>query len=345
MRRINELGIGAFRPDTRVSGAHKGVRGMMSPTSDADSLFSRNMQRLSYENDEIEEDDLLSETSMYEMIYRLLIDLMLTGIDFGEIGGAAMVIPRLATNLVQLMKSNYQAKNILKKEFLKEKDIEKLKKIRDRLGRDIVDFFTAIITLFPFIAFDNILDILLTQLSDGTSRFIANVIISAIDAIENETVKKIFYIAGMPFGGPIVLTSLRLIQEIDERLFTIEAKNNQLLTSDSEEVETIDITPEDINETVLSCRVKIGRKYKLLETIDNLNEFPNYSDDYKIMADKINNRSNERLSKTKEIDEMSAGGVAGVAVPMGYTSKGEPETKAQRKKRQKFNREKSYPYK
>jgi ribosomal protein S18 acetylase RimI-like enzyme len=42
------------------------------------------------------------------------------------------------------------------------------------------------------------------------------------------------------------------------------------------------------------------------------------------------------------IDEMSAGGVAGVAVPLGHTSKGKPETKSQRRKRQKYNREKSY---
>ena len=164
MSKINELGIGAFRPDTSVSGAHKGVKGMMSPTADADSLFSRNMQRLAYENEEIDED----------------------------------------------------------------------------------------------------------------------------------------------------------------------------------------LLPEEINEAVLSCRVKVGRKYKLVETLDNLDEFPNYSDKYKMMADKINNRSGERLNKANtidELDEMSAGGVAGVAVPLGYTSKGEPETKIQRKKRQKFNREKSYPYK
>jgi len=347
MRKINELGIGAFRPDTSINGAHKGIKNMMSPTADADSLFSRNMQRLAYENEDIEEEEILTESSAYEMIYRLLVDLMLAGIDFGEWGGAVMFIPRLSTNIVQLMTSNYKAKNLLKKEFLKEKDIKNLEKIRSNLGRDVVDVFTTIITLFPFIAMDNILDILLTQLSDKTSKFIADIVIRMIDSIENKLIKNIFYIGGLPFGGPIILTSLRLIQEIDERLFAIENKKNNLLTSDDSDVETIDITPNEVNEAVLSCRVKIGRKYKLVETLDNLNEFPNYIEDYRIMADKINNQSKERLStvKSNELDEMSVGGVPGVGVPMGYTSKGKPETPSQRKKRQKFNREKSFPYK
>lgn len=156
MSKINEMGIGAFRPDTSVSGAHKGVKGMMSPTADADSLFSRNMQRLAYENEDLEEDE---------------------------------------------------------------------------------------------------------------------------------------------------------------------------------------------EDTILECRVKIGRKYRLVETLENLDEFPNYSDKYRMMADKINGETDDRLDRADDLDEMSAGGVAGVAVPLGYTSKGKPETKSQRKKRQKFNREKSYPYK
>ncbi len=156
MKKINEMGMGAFRPDTRVSGAHKGVKGMMSPTSDADSLFSRNMQRLAFESEDIEEDE---------------------------------------------------------------------------------------------------------------------------------------------------------------------------------------------EDTILECRVKIGRNYRLVETLEKLDEFPNYADKYKIMADKINSDTDDRIDRSKDLDEMSAGGVAGVATPVGYTSKGRPETKTQRKKRQKFNREKSYPYK
>lgn len=155
MSKINEFGIGAFRPDTSVSGAHKGVKGMMSPTADADSLFSRNMQRLAYENEDSEE---------------------------------------------------------------------------------------------------------------------------------------------------------------------------------SEE------------DTILECRVKIGRKYRLVETLENLDEFPNYADKYRMMADKINGETDDRLDRTNDLDEMSAGGVPGVGAPLGYTSKGKPETPSQRKKRQKFNREKSFPY-
>ena len=72
------------------------------------------------------------------------------------------------------------------------------------------------------------------------------------------------------------------------------------------------------------------------------------------MANKLNNQARKRLSNIDnledledKIDEFSgaAAGGGGPAVPLGYTAKGKPETKTQRRKRQKFNREKSYPYK
>ena len=110
-----------------------------------------------------------------------------------------------------------------------------------------------------------------------------------------------------------------------------------------------DLVFED-EEEILENRVYRHGKFCLLETLDNLSEEP--KDDYRRMANKINRQAEKRLSSIDNleslddmIDEMSAGGVPGVGAPMGYTSKGKPETPSQRKKRQKFNREKSFPYK
>jgi len=55
----------------------------------------------------------------------------------------------------------------------------------------------------------------------------------------------------------------------------------------------------------------------------------------------------EKLNSLDEdnLDEFSAAGaVAGVQVPLGHTSKGKRETVSQRKRRQKFNRSRSFPY-
>lgn len=115
---------------------------------------------------------------------------------------------------------------------------------------------------------------------------------------------------------------------------------------------------EDDEDIILECRVYRSGKYCLVETLNNVKEYKDYADEYRHMANKLNRGTQERMSRLSsldsvydrideedDLDEMSAGGVVGVAVPMGYTSKGRPETPSQRKKRQKFNREKSFPYK
>ena len=107
----------------------------------------------------------------------------------------------------------------------------------------------------------------------------------------------------------------------------------------------------DDEDLVLEGLYKDG-KFCLLEALKYLSEIN--ADDIVSMSYKISNRSKKSIDnlknlpdledKIKDLDEMSAGGAPGVAVPMGYTSKGKPETPSQRKKRQKFNREKSFPY-
>lgn len=124
---------------------------------------------------------------------------------------------------------------------------------------------------------------------------------------------------------------------------------------------------EDDNDLVLECRVYRDGKYCLIETLALLSEF-NYADDINSMMAKLNRQKEKRdnnidnmpsaeeyvksaMEEENDIDEepleefsgaAAAGG--GPAVPLGYTAKGKPETPAQRRKRQRFNITKSYPY-
>lgn len=135
---------------------------------------------------------------------------------------------------------------------------------------------------------------------------------------------------------------------------------------DKEDIDGGDIGVDD--EVILECRVYRGGKYQLIETLVNLNE--SYADKFASMMGKINRQSSNRkqaisslpdaqdivdkgikeedvnLEDEDPLDEFSgaAAGGGGPAVPVGYTAKGKPETPAQRRKRQRFNITKSYPY-
>lgn len=106
----------------------------------------------------------------------------------------------------------------------------------------------------------------------------------------------------------------------------------------------------DDEDVILECRVYRNGKYCLIETLDNLNEFPNYAGNFEHMMKKISTSAEDRMMDIDEdsepLEEFSgaAAGGGGPAVPLGYTAKGKPETASQRRKRQKFNITKSYPY-
>jgi hypothetical protein len=114
--------------------------------------------------------------------------------------------------------------------------------------------------------------------------------------------------------------------------------------------------PEE--EIILECRVYRNGKYCLVETLERVQEFKNFSADFSSQIKKISTAASKRKDDINrlpdlesiidegDLDEFSgaAAGGGGPATPLGYTAKGQPETTAQRKKRQKFNITKSFPY-
>jgi len=137
---------------------------------------------------------------------------------------------------------------------------------------------------------------------------------------------------------------------------------------DYEEDREIDDQEADMEDMILECRVYRDGKYQLIETLTNLNE--SYADRFASMMGKISRQSKKRtddinalpdakdvvaqgikkedseIEEDNPLEEFSgaAAGGGGPAVPIGYTAKGKPETPAQRRKRQRFNITKSYPY-
>ena len=411
--KLSEMGMGAFRPETTPNARNMTPSAplRMSPSMDADSYFSRRQQVIARKDDNFdmleddeEEIESLNE-SVFEMIQRLIIDLMLTGFDITSLESMGMLLlpPRIATNVIQLYKSNKKAKEMMGKIYYSNSELKKLKKIRANLGRDVVDMLTSLTSAMPIPYIDSAIEIIASQVSNPISGFVADKVISMLDSIENETIKKIITFGSLIFGGPIVYISLKNIQEIDNILLGLQSNTfhdkslnrggdyqgipddfdsldldvmtlndddddddfDDLELDDIEVTGTIEQDEDDIEvtdkiefpksknkgkviwdnslkeNTITSCRVKKSRGFSLLETLDKVNEFPNYSEKFKAQMGKINDASSERVDDI-ELEEMSTtaslGG--GPSVPLGYTSKGKPETKSQFKKRQK-----SYPYK
>jgi len=422
MKNIKEFGMGAFRPELTPNGKHKGVVAMMSPTADADSLFSRNQEmikaavsELDLIEDELEEKESLNESVVFEMIQRLIIDVIMASSDLLSIQslGGWLLGPRFVTNMAQLHYNNVKASDFLAKQHHSNKELDKIREIRAALGRDIVDLFTAILSAFPLWGLDGLFDIVLTQLSNPTSKFIATGFFKALDKIENKTIKTVLYIGSIPLGGPIVIQSLKYIQEIDELLSGLPSNefhrggrtptpvkkkprrplkpatfNDEVepiedeevimfdrpnLNFEDDETEEISIEDEEFEEldddetvlmnrprkprkgkvvwptnenSILRCRTynQRKRKFNLIETLERVEEFTDYSGKFAMQLDKMNKATKEREMSIDEFSGVAALG-GGPATPLGTDATGKPVSKSKRRKQDKFNRKKSFPYK
>ena len=113
---------------------------------------------------------------------------------------------------------------------------------------------------------------------------------------------------------------------------------------------------EEDMDMILECRVYRSGKYCLVETLKNISEIDsrNINAIDKKLSSAAQNRSAavsglddlDDLVKEEDLQEFSGSGAigGGPVTPIGHTSKGKPETPAQRKKRQRFNITKSFPY-
>jgi hypothetical protein len=347
-KHLKELGLGAFKPELSPGGMHSSPIGKMGPTADADSTYSRRSQFHAYDfnvdflYDEDDEEIIQeSKLTLVQQVTRLLFNIFF-GIedDVSEIAGALMLPPRLATNVVQLIFANRKARQLIAKPEKNKKDIKALEKVRHKIGTDVTDILNAIIMVFPIPGLDSIIEIMVTQMSNEVSAFAAEKIIGMLENV-HPTTRKLLYVGTLPMGGPVIYNSLLLIEEIDE---FINRHNNMGLPDN-------DTPTQPQPPSITECRVYKNKKYRLVETLKNLDEFPNYSDKFSMKMNKINSRSRQSVEKLNSLDEdnldefSSAGAVAGVQVPLGHTSKGKRETVSQRKRRQKFNRSRSFPYK
>ena len=123
-----------------------------------------------------------------------------------------------------------------------------------------------------------------------------------------------------------------------------------------EEDDMEDDVLDPAEDIILEYRVYKRGKYCLVETLENISEID--ADDINMLDRKLSSTSSARSSMVSnlpdlddlleedELSEFSGAGAAGggPAVPIGYTAKGKPETPAQRRKRQRFNITKSFPY-
>ena len=111
---------------------------------------------------------LINESASIELVqlvYRLLTELSISAGDeiTLQAGGLAMLPGRIAFNLTQLWWTNKGARKVIEKynnrTDLNISEINELKKIRSKLGRDIADIFSSIFSAVPIPVLDNIIQI------------------------------------------------------------------------------------------------------------------------------------------------------------------------------------------
>ena len=117
-----------------------------------------------------------------------------------------------------------------------------------------------------------------------------------------------------------------------------------------------DYEDEEDMDMILECRVYRSGKYCLVETLNNISEID--SGNINAMDKKLSSAAQNRSAAVSSLDDLddlvneddlqefsgAGAGGGGPVTPIGHTSKGKPETPAQRKKRQRFNITKSFPY-
>lgn len=116
----------------------------------------------------ISDHQILNESvsmELIQLVYRLLTELSLSAgdeISF-QAAGLALLPGRIALNLTQLWWTNKGARKVIEKyenrTDLSESEINELKKIRSKLGRDIADIFSSIFSAVPIPILDNIIQI------------------------------------------------------------------------------------------------------------------------------------------------------------------------------------------
>jgi len=164
------------------------------------------------------------------------------------------------------------------------------------------------------------------------------------------------HIKSMGYGGPSSNADSVISQRMQYNVGNYEHDEDISYKGLGDSDEEYDMEEYDMEDEILECRVYKNGKYCLTETLENISEID--SRDINAMDKKLSSAAQSRSSainnlldlddllEEDELQEFSGAGAAGggPAVPIGYTSKGKPETPAQRKKRQKFNITKSFPY-
>ena len=90
------------------------------------------------------------------------------------------------------------------------------------------------------------------------------------------------------------------------------------------------------------------KEKELQEIIDDLNEYEDYASKINAMDRKLIDQRYRQISDlSQDVNEFSGVGAigGGPVTPLGTNAYGKRETPRERKRRQKFNRTKSFPYK
>jgi hypothetical protein len=252
-----------------------------------------------------------------------------------ERAGMIALFPAIATNLFQMHRSN---KAYLKIKNNNPPDIEQLKKIERALARDFKDLMQAAAIAIPAVTKDAMLALAI-EAGDFFAKDVAVMLHQASELVSSVPfLKWVWKYMPLIGGKSILFTAFKHIKEIK----IIIKQNAPLSNQQSQQINSAP-SSQTPNQPQTGP-IRIGTSSNQRTSSDASSKAKGFLSDF--FGFKLNESSLENLNletfiedeeyiEDENLDEFSAGGVGGVATPLGTDASGKKPSKSKEKKRKK----------
>lgn len=248
------------------------------------------------------EQDIMLESKTGDRIQQMITVALMSLLDdaTGELSGIIGAVPILYKNIYEIYRTN----NLIDLEYQKTQiNKAELDRLRDQLVLEMTDIINAIVIALPMTGIDTIAAGLVTLLQSSAVGAASSYITEKYNNLiqSSPIIGKIFQALSYPLGGSVILKGVENIDRINQNKSILSKNQNSL--------------------------------YEYFGRIARLNEVQEIEEMHCYCDEVARNEASHcpMHEEEKEVSEMSAGGVAGVATPLGTDASGKAASNKKRK--------------